>query len=139
MTLNVISEHYHAIAEKLAASPRHVHFFTTPQHDGSWHVERNANEFHYVVTERGIEIQRRKASDAEEILFWLVSDLTFRMATEWEVEHRIEGQDFRRQLFRKQVELISSVSEEWARRTMNLQDSRQESILRSNRRVTIGE
>jgi hypothetical protein len=38
------------------------------------------------------------------------------MALEWELQHRIEGEDFRRQFFRKDIELMTLVSEDWARR-----------------------
>lgn len=87
----------------------------SPQHDGSPHVECIGGEFHYVVTERGSEFERRKTSDAEELLFWLISDLTWAMAVDWEVQHRIRGEDFRRELFRKDIELMSQVSQDWAR------------------------
>ena len=116
MTLRSISDRYHAIARDLAAPAKHVRFVTTPQHDGSPHIECIGGEFHYVVTERGSEHEHRKTSDAEELLFWLVSDLTWAMALDWELQHRIEGEDFRRQFFRKDIELMSLVSEEWARR-----------------------
>ena len=116
MTLRSISDRYHAIARDLAAPAKPVRFVTTPQHDGSPHIECIGGGFHYVVTERGSEPERRMTSEAEELLFWLVSDLTWALASEWEVQHRIEGEDFRRQLFRKDVELMSQVSEDWARR-----------------------
>lgn len=77
-------------------------------------MEYIGGEFHYVVTERGSECGRRKTPDAEELLFWLVSDLTWAMALDWELEHRIQGEDFRRQLFRKDIELISQVNQDWA-------------------------
>src|SRR5258707_252458 len=116
MTLRSINDRYHVIAQQLAAPAKFVRFATTAQHDGSAHIEFIGGEFHYVVTERGSEHERRKTSDAEELLFWLVSDLTWEMAVEWEVRHRIQGEDFRRQLFRKDIQLMSSVSEDWARR-----------------------
>jgi len=116
MTLRSINNRYHAIAQKLAAPAKHVRFFTTPQHDGSPHIECIGGEFHYVVTERGSEYERRRTSDPEEVVFWLVSDLTWAMALEWEVQHRIEGEDCRRQMFRKDIDLMSTVSEVWSAR-----------------------
>lgn len=116
MTLRTISDRYHTIARSLSAPQKHVRFATSPQHDGSPHVECYGGEFHYIVTERGSEFEHRKTSHAEELLFWLVSDLTWAMASDWELQHRIEKEDFRRQLFRKDVELISKVRNEWGRR-----------------------
>lgn len=114
MTLGAINDRYHTIAQQLAALAKFVRFTTTAQHDGSPHIECFEGEFHYVVTERGSEHERRKTSDPEDLLFWLVSDLTWEMAAEWEVRHRIKGEDFRRQLFRKDIELMSSISQDWA-------------------------
>lgn len=117
MTLASIRDRYDTIADRLSAPARHRHFFTTPQHDGSCHVELVGSEFHYVVTERGTEYERWTTSDADELLFWLVSDLTREMAMEWELKNRIEGEDFRRQFFSKHVELMAQVNEAWGRRT----------------------
>jgi hypothetical protein len=100
----------------LDASPKQVRFNTSARHDGSAHVECVGGEFNYVVTERGNEFERRRTVDPQELLFWLVSDLTWEMAAEWELQHRIEGEDFRRQLFRRDIELISRIDPEWARR-----------------------
>ncbi|OAI55586.1 hypothetical protein AYO49_05365 [Verrucomicrobiaceae bacterium SCGC AG-212-N21] len=116
MTLSDLHDRYLAIARELDAPDKHVWFSTKAQHDGSPHVECVGGEFHYVYTDRGCELERRTTAESEELLFWLVSDLTWAMASEWERTHRIAGEDSRRQLFRKDIELISQVSEEWARR-----------------------
>ena len=116
MTLRAIKDRYQAIARELGVPATHVRFSTSPQHDGRAHVECCGDEFHYVVTERGSEHERRKTSDPEELLFWLISDLTFGMALDWEVQRRIQGEDSRRQLFRKDIELMSQVNQHWAER-----------------------
>ncbi|MBF0410494.1 MAG: hypothetical protein HQM10_24325 [Candidatus Riflebacteria bacterium] len=126
MTLRSASQRYHAIAHYLGAPAKCICFATTPQHDGSPHIEFISGEFHYIVTERGSEYERRKTSDPEELLFWLVSDLTWSMASEWEIKHRIDGEDFRKQLFNKDVELLSQVNADWGRR----KKEKYESILR---------
>ncbi len=38
------------------------------------------------------------------------------MALEYELAHRIESEDFRRQYFRKDIELLESVDPKWAER-----------------------
>jgi len=50
---------------------------TTPQHNGTPHIEVVGGKYHYVVTERGRELERRVAESEDEILYWLVSDLIF--------------------------------------------------------------
>lgn len=48
-----------------------------------------------VVVERGIEWERRKTNDLDKLLYWIFANLTFSMAVEYELAHRVEGQDFR--------------------------------------------
>ena len=82
--------------------------------DGSPHVEYEGDELHYVITERGSEYERRKTKNPDDILFWLVSDMTFSMASDFELNNRIETEDFRIQLFSKDLELLNSINNNWA-------------------------
>ncbi len=90
---------------------------TTPQHNGSPHAEVVDGRYHYVVTERGRELERRIAENEDEMLYWLVSDLVFGLATKYELEHRVPDKDFRRLLFAREIELMEKVNPEWAERT----------------------
>jgi len=85
-------------------------------HDGSAHVEFSDGVYHYVVTERGSELEHRTASDADEVMYWLAQDASFSQACSYEVRHRVANQDCRRLLFAKQVELLASVNPSWAGR-----------------------
>jgi len=116
MSLSTVKNRYYEIARKLKAPSIHVRFATTPKHDGGPHIEYEGSELHYVITERGSEFERRKTKDPNEVLFWLVSDLTWAMASDWELANRIEGEDSRIQLFRKDVDLMSLINEDWANR-----------------------
>ena len=86
---------------------------TSPQHDGSPHVEYFGGHYHYVITERGSEWKRQITSDKEELLFWLLRDVAFELACAFELRNRIEGQDFRRILFSKEIELMGQLRPEW--------------------------
>ena len=116
-SISAIKAHYHSIARRLGASSTHVHFATTPQHDGSWHVELDGDRFCYVATERGQELERKKTQDPDELLYWLVSDLTWTMAGDYELAHRVPGRDPRRLRFQKHLELLADVDPEWSQRT----------------------
>lgn len=97
-------------------------FHTVAQHDGSVHVEVAADAYCYVVTERGSELERRRTRDPDELLYWLLSDVAFSLASEYELEHRIAGQDFRRLLFQRQVDLLGQLDPRWSeRRTREIQ------------------
>ena len=115
-SVSTIRSRYYSIARQLKAPAAHIHFATAPQHDGNPHVERNEDSFCYVVTERGQEYERRRTGDPDELLYWLVSDLTWAMASEYELRHRVPGQDFRRLLFKKHSELLAEVNSQWSQR-----------------------
>ena len=89
-------------------------FHTSPQDNGSAHIELRDDKYHYVVTERGAEYERRVAKDADEILYWLVSDMVFDAAMKYEGKNRVPGQSFRQLLFQKQIELMSALRPQWA-------------------------
>lgn len=112
--INSIKNEYYRIAKQLKAPKLYIQFAETPRHDGSPHIEYEGDEFHYVITERGSEYERRKTKNPDDILFWLVSDITFSMAADFELYNRIETEDSRIQLFSKDLELLSSINKNWA-------------------------
>jgi hypothetical protein len=63
-----------------------------------------------------MELERRSAATEDELLYWLMDDVTTSIALEFELKNRIPGQDSRRQLFAKNLELLGKLSPEWARR-----------------------
>lgn len=81
---------------------------------GRPHIEVGELEYHYVAVERGQEISRVSTSDLDDLLFQIFCDVTFHLAVEYELEHRIETQDCRRIIFRRQIELLSTLSPAWA-------------------------
>lgn len=74
-------------------------FQTKPQDDGSPHVEFSNGQYQYVVTERGLELERRSTAETDEMLYWMVSDVTFWSGVEFELKNRVEGRDCRRMIF----------------------------------------
>ncbi len=92
------------------------------------HIEVDTQGYHYVVVERGEELTRITTMDLDELLYHVFEAITFGLACDYEVTHRISGQDFRRLLFKYQIELLSTLSTQWAQR--ELADHRQ--ILRQN-------
>jgi hypothetical protein len=118
-----IKSGYYKIAEHLSAPKKHVLFAETPQHDGSAHVEYEGNELLYVITERGSRFEERRTRDPKELLYWLVSDLTWNMAVDYELNHRIENEDCRRQIFSKNSEYLNSINVDWAARKKSEYDT----------------
>jgi len=80
------------------------------------HIEVSDCEYHYVVVERGQERSRATTASFDELLFLIFCDVTFDVAVEFELQHRIELQDCRRVIFAHQIQLLSALSSAWADR-----------------------
>ncbi|MBV9931922.1 MAG: hypothetical protein JO013_13395 [Alphaproteobacteria bacterium] len=104
-------------AAALAALLGHTDFALgcEPRHDGSAHLEIG-EAYDWVVTERGQELERRRTTDPDELLYWFLCGLTSSMASDHEVRQRRSGEDPRRQLFAKEVALLEKLSPGWAAR-----------------------
>ena len=74
------------------------------------HIEMQGEEYHFVVVERGQELERRRTFNIDEILFWIFDGITFEMACELELRNRKENEDFRIQLFQIQENLMYKIN-----------------------------
>jgi hypothetical protein len=112
-TLRALALEFRGHCHKLGVN---VPFHTQATHTGASHVELDGDSYHYVITERGSEFERRKTHDPDELLYWLLYDVVFDLAVGYEVEHRVEGRDFRRLMFEKKVEYMEVLNPHWAQR-----------------------
>jgi len=94
---------------------RNLIVYGTPRGDGSPHVEVS-DAYYFVVQERGIELERRRTSDLDELLYWIFDTVTFAASSAFELRHRVPGQDVRRALFAQHEELLSRLSPAWRNR-----------------------
>lgn len=78
------------------------------------HIEVDLGGYHYVIVERGQEISRVTTHELDELLYYVFEAVTFALACQYELKHRVKNQDFRRLLFRRQIELLSILSSKWA-------------------------
>lgn len=113
---NALKKIFREQCQKLGASEEKFRYRSYPAHDGSAHVEIDKNGYHYIVTERGQELKRKTTLDPDELLYWLLSDVIFFMASKYELANRIYSQDSRRILFAKEVDLFKQLKQEWANR-----------------------
>jgi len=77
-------------------------------------VEFKDDGFDWVSSERGYDIFRKHTRSLDELLFWIVSDVAFNMAVEYELHHRISGMDSRRIIFEKYILELNKINAEWA-------------------------
>ena len=94
---------------------RNLIIATKPQGDGSPYVEID-DHYNFVIEERGLELERRRTKDLDELLYWFFDGITFTVSSSFELLHRKPHEDFRRQLFAKQEELLGYASSSWASR-----------------------
>ena len=111
-----LQSEYNAFCQRVSPSRQLYAFLTKPHDDGSPHVEYIDDKFHYIVTERGSENDRRSTADTGEILYWMLNDLLFWMSVSYELKHRVEGQDCRRIMFARRIELMRNVGREFTER-----------------------
>ncbi|HEV2862289.1 MAG TPA: Imm63 family immunity protein [Pyrinomonadaceae bacterium] len=116
LTLSEIRDEVERLAA-LVGAPAHLLPTYGRTEDGARpHVEVDSRGYHYVVVERGNELTRVTTDDLDELLFNIFEAVTFSLATRHELTHRVEGQDFRRLLFGRQVGLLSALSPRWGER-----------------------
>lgn len=114
-----IQDEVRSIGKKLCGDSKPAYLFSvacSATHSGAPHVEIVGDEYHFVVTERGSEFERRKTNDIDQLLYWFVSGDAGQLARDWELERRVDGQDSRRLWFAKEVELLQTINPEWAKR-----------------------
>lgn len=114
--LKDLQNKYDRLAQRIKPCAAEYSFLTERQDNGSPHVEFVDGAFHYVVTERGSEFERKATANIDEISYWLVYDLTFWMAVEYELKHRVPNQDFRRVMFAHQIEIMKKADLQFAER-----------------------
>lgn len=117
MSLEEVKSNVEHLAQRVGASgfvlPTYGHSegFARP------HIEVDDRGYHYVVVERGKELSRFTTTVIDELLYRVFENVTFTLAFDYELKHRVEGQDCRRVGFQHQIELLSALSREWARRS----------------------
>jgi len=86
--------------------------------DGSGrpHIEVDVRGYHYVESERGHEFDRWTTEDLDDLLYAVFRSVTFQIACEYELRHRVPEKEPRRMIFPQQIGLMSTLSAKWAER-----------------------
>lgn len=112
-TVESIGHKFLELVADIDVHPSYKAFHTTPQHDGSPHIEKEGDSFCFVVTERGQEFARIGTTDPDEILYLLLDGVTQVAATTYELKNRVEGIDGREVWFPYQEQLLGALKPEW--------------------------
>ena len=81
------------------------------------HIEVNRDGYHWIVVERGEELQRLTTYDFDALLYRIFASVTRSLAWSHELAHRVESLDCRRIAFPHQLELIAKLSASWTETT----------------------
>ena len=77
--------------------------------DGASIYVKNS-KYYYIIMERGQLNKCFESEDLEEVLYPLFESITFSLASDYELNHRIENEDSRRLLWKKQLELLKKIN-----------------------------
>ena len=103
------------LGRKISIDKKELFVRDTRSDNGTPHIEIKAPYYHYVVTERGNEFERKSTKNIDQLLYWIFSDITFTVACDYEVKNRIREQDFRRLMWKHQLHLLTTLKESWAK------------------------
>lgn len=99
--------------KKIKAPKKLLTVRTTTDGFGTPHIEIDKNGYNYVIWERGTEHERKTTNNLHKLLYWIFKDIVFDMASKYELNHRKSGEDFRRLLFSKELELFKKLDAQW--------------------------
>jgi hypothetical protein len=128
LTLPQLKSEVDRLAEKIGASGYTLPTYGRTEDGARPHIESDSRGYHYVVVERGQELSRFTTVELDNLLYRVFADVTFDLACEYELAHRIESQDSRRLMFQRQIDLLRTLSHEWVER----QSQEHDRILRAN-------
>lgn len=116
-TLAEIQTDVKALAKIIGASESGLPTYGTSADFARPHIEVDQNGYHYVVVERGIELSRTTTRQLDELLYIIFEDVTEALAIHHVTALRVDmHEDSRRAGFRHQIELLSALSPQWAKR-----------------------
>lgn len=113
-----IESELHRLAELIGTQPNQLPTVDDNQNFARPNISFSSDgTLYYEAYERGEQLFSIPAFDLEHLMFMAFKDTTFSMAVEHERKNRNPNEDFRRQLFSKQVELMRTLNSDWAERT----------------------
>jgi hypothetical protein len=118
-TLAEIEQRVRALGHRIGASEGDLPTFGHSEDGARPHIEVDARGFHYVVIERGQEQLRVTTRDEDELLWLVFKNVTFSLASYFELRNRAPRTDPRRMMFSRQIGLLAQLSATWAAREVD--------------------
>lgn len=97
-----------------AGFPKHsVNLCSAPYGDGTPYISFENDSYNYIYSERGYEFSRKVTHSLNTLLYWIMSEFAYKMAYQYELDHRVEGRDGRRIAFPKFIEIMANMNPAW--------------------------
>ena len=114
-SISTIRKKVREYGKKINAPSHLLTVRTTSNEFGTPHIEIDENGYSYVIRERASEHERRQTKSFKELLYWILNSIVFIMASDYELKNRKGNEDFRRQLFAKEIELMEKLDSKFAK------------------------
>ena len=115
LSLDALRARIEALAQEVGAGPQMLPTYGRTEDFARPHIEVD-DRYHWVVVERGEELERRSTADLDQLLEWVFEAATFELACAHELQHRRAGPDSRRLMFRHQEALMARLDPAWGER-----------------------
>ncbi|KHN54265.1 hypothetical protein OI69_04530 [Pectobacterium fontis] len=118
-TLEDLRAELFKIGQQLCGGVRpSYYFFISDKPDGlaTPYLEIHGEEYHFIISERGIERERHVTFSDEDILYWFTDCGVCDMASSYAALNNSPDRTFRDVYFRRQYHLMFSIKPEWATR-----------------------
>lgn len=113
ISLKEIEETVKRFAKRIDAKPSSFPTFGYSIDLAQPYVLLDHDGYHYIITERGRELQRFSTKDYGQLLFYIFKDITASIALNFEANNRVKKKDPRRLSFAKQEELMGVLNPQW--------------------------
>jgi len=113
-SISTIRKKVREYGKKINAPSRLLTVRATSDGFGTPYIEIDKNGYNYIVSERGVEFERRQTRNTDQLLYWIFKSIVFIMANDYELEHRKPNEDHRKLLFAKQIELMEKLDSKFA-------------------------
>ncbi len=115
-TLIDVDHHIHTLAARVGAPDPVLPHLGAPRGTAGAYIEVHSGQYHYVLVEHGRQSVRNASTRFDDLVYWVFDHITHRLASEYGRRHRVEGQDPRRTVFPRQIELMGRISPQMADR-----------------------
>ena len=107
------------LGKLIHAPERLLDGYEKPNQYAQPYIEIKFPFYYLIISENGREVKRQRFLNAERLLYAVFEIITFDMALQYELMHRVPLQDSRRVLFFYQLKLMEKLSAKWHKQLQN--------------------